>query len=88
MKKEFLEDWDGEIVLSDIRNFKDEKEFLEEAEKYILENRGYRIPVLQPKITSVIVGNEEWKPADDPFIEGQKITVYCSDLDLENSEGN
>ncbi|MEW4154168.1 hypothetical protein Q0N88_30950 [Bacillus thuringiensis] len=35
--KGFLEDYDGLIVLSDIRNFKGEKEFVEQAEKYILE---------------------------------------------------
>ncbi|MFZ7936239.1 hypothetical protein ACO1D2_11655 [Bacillus thuringiensis] len=86
--KGFLEDYDGLIVLSDIRNFKDEKEFVEQAEKYIVENRGYRIPVLQPQVTDIIVGDEEWKPADDPDIEGEKITVYCSDLDWESSEEN
>lgn len=86
--KGFLEDYDGLNVLSDIRNFKDEKEFVEQAEKYILENRGHRIPVLTPQVTDIIVGDEEWKPGDDPDIEGEKITVYCSYLDWENSQEN
>ncbi|MEF8682024.1 UNVERIFIED_CONTAM: hypothetical protein ORM23_18315 [Bacillus cereus] len=85
--KGFLEDYDGMIVLGDIRNVKDEKDFVEQAEQYILENRGYRIPVLQPQVTEIIVGEEEWKPGDDPDMEGEKITVYCSELDRENSEG-
>ncbi|PEM06340.1 hypothetical protein CN602_03035 [Bacillus cereus] len=83
--KGFLEDYDGLIVLSDIRNFKGEKEFGEQAEIYILENRGHRIPVLTPQETDIIVGDEEWKSGDDPDIEGERITVYCSDLDWGNS---
>ncbi|HHK5534975.1 TPA: hypothetical protein ACQUHH_003444 [Bacillus mobilis] len=86
--KGFLEDYDGLIVLSDIRNFKDGKEFVEQAEKYILENRGHRIPVLQPQVTEIIIGDEEWKPGDDPDIQGERITVFCSELDWENSEEN
>ncbi|MGE6620016.1 hypothetical protein [Bacillus mycoides] len=86
--KGFLEDYDGLIVLSDIRNFKDGEEFVEQAEKYILENRGHRIPVLQPQVTEIMIGDEEWKPGDDPNIEGERITVFCSELDLENSEEN
>lgn len=86
--KGFFEDWDGEMVLSDIRNFKDEKDFLEQAEKYVKETRGYRVPVLEPSITEIKFNDEEWHPADDEDFEGEKITVYCSDLDWENSEEN
>lgn len=82
----FFEDWDGEMVLSDIRNYKDEHEFLEQAEKYVTETRGYRVPVLQPSVMDIVFNDEEWKPADDPDFKGEKITVYVSDLDYENAE--
>ncbi|WP_051957233.1 hypothetical protein [Bacillus sp. UNC322MFChir4.1] len=84
--KGFFEDGDGEMVLSDIRNFKDEKDFLEQAEKYVTETRSYRVPVLEPSVTDIVFNDEEWKPADDPDLEGEKITVYCSDLDYDNAE--
>jgi hypothetical protein len=82
--KGFFEDYDGEIVLGDIRSFKDEQDFIAQAEKYVKETRGYRVPVLQPQVTEIKFDDEEWKPADDPDFEGEKITVYCSELDFEN----
>lgn len=82
----FFEDWDGEIVLSDIRNYKDSTDFLQQAEKYVTETRGYRVPVLEPSITEIIFNDEEWQNADVAEIEGEKITVYASDLDWENAE--
>ena len=88
--KGFFEDWDGEMVLSDVRNFKDEKDFLAQAEKYVKETRGYCVPVLEPSVTEIKFNDEEWHPVDDDEeeFEGEKITVYCSDLDWENSEEN
>ncbi|EOA3906178.1 MULTISPECIES: hypothetical protein [Bacillus cereus group] len=82
----FFEDYDGEIVLSDVRNFKDADDFVKQAETYVAETRGFRIPILQPTVTDILVGEEEWKPEDDPDFEGKKITVYCSVIDQENSE--
>ncbi|HDX9530180.1 TPA: hypothetical protein ROX84_005487 [Bacillus thuringiensis] len=82
----FFEDYDGEIVLSDVRNFKDADDFVKQAETHVAETRGFRIPILQPTVTDILVGEEEWKPDDDSDFEGKKITVYCSVIDQENSE--
>lgn len=82
--KGFFEEYDGEIVLGDVRNFKDEKDFIEQAEKYVKETRGYRVPVLQPQVTDIKFNDEEWQPADVEDFDGEKITVYCSELDYEN----
>ncbi|MDP7980118.1 hypothetical protein [Bacillus multifaciens] len=80
----FFEDYDGQIILSDVRNFKSKKEFVEQAEKYLLENKGCRETVIKPHVTEIIVGEEEWKPADDPDFDGEEITVYCAEIHSEN----
>ncbi|WP_148359640.1 hypothetical protein [Peribacillus simplex] len=88
--KGFFEDWDGEIVLSDVRNFKDAKDFLEKAEEYVKETRGYRVPVLNPTIDEIVFNDEEWFPADtaeNEGFEGEKITVFASDINWGKSEG-
>lgn len=84
--KGFFEDWDGEMVLSDVRNYKDESDFLEQAEKYVTMTRGYRVPVLKPKVTEIKFNGEEWSFDDVEDFEGDEITVYYSDLDWENTE--
>jgi hypothetical protein len=85
--KGFFEDYDGEIVLSDIRNFNNESEFVEQAEKYVQETRGYYVPTVRASlnITDIVFNDEEWKPADDPDFEGEKLTVYVIGLDYENA---
>lgn len=84
--KGFFEDYDGEMVLSDVRNYKDSKDFLEQAEKYVEQTRGYHVPVLEPVKTEIVFDDEEWQNADTATINGKKITVYKSDLDWENAE--
>lgn len=89
----FMEDWDEEIVLSDIRNFKDEKDFVEQAEKYVKETRGYRVPLFAPIVMEVVYNgeNEEcWATKNYALktgFEGETITVYKSTLDYDNAEG-
>ncbi|MBJ8030708.1 hypothetical protein [Bacillus cereus group sp. N21] len=80
----FFEDYDGQIILSDVRNFKSKKEFVEQAEKYLLENKSCQETVIKPHVTNILVGEEEWKPADDPDFEGEEITVYCAEVHSEN----
>ena len=80
----FFEDYNGDVILSDINNFKDEKDFVEQAEAYLLENRGYFIPVTPPTVEDILVGDEEWKPGDDDDFEGEKMTVYTAVL-LKNA---
>lgn len=82
----FFEDYDGDIILSDINNFKDEKDFVEQAEAFLLENRGYRIPVTSTAVEDILVGEEEWKPGDDDDFEGEKMTVYAAVLDYDNAD--
>ncbi|MEK3909648.1 hypothetical protein [Oceanobacillus sp. FSL W7-1309] len=89
----FMEDWDGEMVLSDIRNFKDENDFLEQAEKYVKETRGNRVPILEPQLMNVVYNSENdehcWmakKYAERSSFEGETITVYKSDIDYQNAE--
>ncbi len=87
----FMEDWDGEIVLSDIRNFKDENDFLEKAEKYVEETRGYKVPLFKPTKIEVVYNpdNDEhcWMGkifAERANFEGETITVYKSVLDYDS----
>ncbi|KFN03841.1 hypothetical protein D0U04_17865 [Bacillus clarus] len=82
--KGFLEDYDGQIILGDVRNFKNKKEFVEQAEKYLLENRGYPVTVFQPYATNIFVGEDEWKITDEPDFEGEEVTVYCAEIYSEN----
>jgi len=93
--KGFFEDWDGEEVLSDIRNFKDEKDFLEQATKYVEETRGYHIPLINVVKTVIIFNGEEWRYKDDvdlwneveeeKFI-GEELVVYKAELDYGSVE--
>jgi hypothetical protein len=80
----FFEDYDGQTILSDVRNFKSKKEFVEQAEKYLLENKWNEKIVVKAHVTEILVGEEEWKPADDPDFEGEEITVYCAEIHSEN----
>lgn len=82
----FFEDGDGEVVLSDVRNFLNEEDFLRKAEQYVKDTRGYRVPVLKPSITDIKFNDDEWKNADEPEFEGEKLTVYAASLDYENKE--
>ena len=77
---DFLEDYDGTIVLGDVRKFRDAKDFLAKAETYIEETRGHRMPVSEPTITEIKVNEEKWEPADVAEFEGKVLTVYTSDL--------
>lgn len=84
--KGFMEDWDGEMVIGDIRNFKDEQDFLEKAKAYVYETRGYKVPVLPPTQMEVTYSEKigEWWIGEREGAEGQIITVYKSDLEWEN----
>jgi hypothetical protein len=84
--KGFFEDYDGDIVLGDIRSFNDKQDFVEQAERYVAETRGYRVPLLEPTVEDIKFNDEDWKPADDPDFEGEKITVYVSGLDYDNKD--
>ncbi|MGR5968060.1 hypothetical protein ACT7C1_06245 [Bacillus paranthracis] len=60
------------------------KEFVEQAEKYLLENQWGEKIVVKAHVTEILVGEEEWKPADDPDFEGEEITVYCAEVHSVN----
>ena len=77
---EFLEDYDGVMVLGDVRNYRDAKEFLIKAEAYVEETRGHRIPVSNPVVAEIKINEEKWEPADVAEFEGKILTVYMSDL--------
>ena len=78
--KDFLEDYDGVMVLGDVRNFHDAKDFLIKAEAYVEETRGHRMPVSEPTITEIKLNEEKWEPADVAEFEGKVVTVYMSDI--------
>ena len=88
--KGFFEDYDGEMVLSDIRNFKDDKDFMEQAQKYVDETRGQHMPLSEPVVLSIIYNNEGaedcWKTKSDAEkinFHGEEITVYQSAINNE-----
>lgn len=90
----FMEDWDGEVVLSDIRNFKSENDFVQQAQIYIDETRGYHVPIMQPTTINIVYNGDleecwmEKKGAIQQGFEGETITVFKSNIDWENSEGH
>ncbi|AYP68294.1 hypothetical protein PQE75_gp185 [Bacillus phage vB_BcoS-136] len=94
MKKDvldiFYENWDGDIVLSNIHNFKSEQDFLEQAQKYVDKTRGYHIPVITTNtelITIVVNEDGEWHSkniADKKGFDGEEMLVYKADLDWES----
>ena len=63
--KGFFEDYNEKEVLSDVRNFKDEKDFLKQATKYVGETRGYHVPLINVVKTVIIFNDEEWRYKDD-----------------------
>lgn len=85
----FYEDWDGEMVLSEVSRFKDESDFLEQAQKYFDYTRGYHVPVKKDSIevlTVIVNEDEEWyskKSAEKNGFEGRELTVYKVDFDYE-----
>jgi hypothetical protein len=93
--KGFFENWNGTEVLSDVRNFKDEKDFLKQATKYVGETRGCYVPLINVVKTVIIFNDEEWKYKDDmvlwneveeeKFI-GEELVVYKAELDYESIE--
>lgn len=84
----FFEDYDGEMVLSDVRNYENGQDFVHKAEKYVKETRGYRVPVLEPSIMEIILNDEAWRPVDDTDleVECETITVYVSYLHWDAKE--
>ena len=93
--KGFFEDSYGEEVLSDVRNFKDEKDFLEQATKYVEKTRGYHVPLINVVKTVIIFNDDEWRYKDDmvlwneveeeKFI-GEELVVYKAELGYESIE--
>ncbi|RIJ63621.1 hypothetical protein [Rummeliibacillus sp. POC4] len=90
--KGFMEDWDGEIILSDTHNFKDDKDFIKQAEDYVKTTRGYKVPVLPPTLLEIVYNGEQeecWASksyAMKTGFDGETLTVYRSDLDWDNAE--
>lgn len=77
--KGFMEDWDGEMVLADVRNFENEQDFLVKATKYLEDTRDNKVTLLQQvKTMEIVINNGEWQPYD-----GEKITVYASEIEEE-----
>lgn len=84
--KGFMEDYDGEMVLGDIRNFKDELDFMKQTAKYVEETRGYMVPVLPPTKMEIMYSDliGEWWTEDRVGFVGRKITVFKSELEWED----
>lgn len=79
----FFEDYDGEEVLSDIRNFKDETDFKQQASKYVEATRGYKCDLSDVTKTKIIFSGEEWMyelTAEDEEFSGKQIEVYHSEI--------
>lgn len=90
--KGFYEDWDGEIVLSEVSRFKDENDFLEQAQHYFDYTRGYHIPVNKDNvevIAIVVNEDEEWytkRLAEEEGFTGRELTVYKVDFDYDKTD--
>lgn len=90
----FYENWDGDIVLSEVHRFKNEDDFLEKAQKYVDYTRSYHVPVIKHnvEIISIVVNeDEEWHSkmiAEEEGFKGRELTVYKVDLDWESVHDN
>ena len=94
MKKDvldiFYENWDGDMVLSNIHNFENEQDFLKQAQKYVDKTRGYHVPVIAhniERITIVVNDDGEWHGkniADEERFDGEEMLVYKVNLDWES----
>ncbi len=92
MKKDildiFYQDYDGEMVLSGVSNFTDEKDFLNQARQYVNKTIGYHVPLMgnnMEHITIIVNDEGEWSSELTAF-EGKELEVYKVDLDWENAE--
>lgn len=89
--KGFYEDWCGEIVLSEVSRFKDQEDFLEQAQKYFTYTRGFHVPAIKENIeiiTIVVNEDEEWyskKSAEEEGFVGRELLVYKVDFDYEKA---
>lgn len=75
----FLEDYDGEEILSDIRNFKNEDEFLKKAAHYFKNTRGYEASFSEITKTKIVHDNDQWMyamTADEEEFSGEEVNVY------------
>ncbi|MBS4221720.1 hypothetical protein [Lederbergia citrea] len=65
---------------------------VEQAERYVKETRGYRVPVLPPTLLEIVYNCEQEECcASENYalktgFEGESLPVYRSDLDWENAE--
>lgn len=88
--KGFYEDWDGEIVLSEVARFESESDFLKQAQNYFDYTRGYHVPVKEEVeiITIVVNEDEEWytkRLAEKEGFEGKELTVYKVEFDYDKA---
>ena len=85
----FYENWDGDIVLSEVTNFKNVDEFLEAAQNYVDKTRDYHVPVTKTnvEVVTIVVNDEgEWYSkmiADEEDFAGRELTVYKTDIDYD-----
>lgn len=88
----FYQDYDGEMVLSEVANFTDEKDFLNQAQQYVNSTITQDVPLVSTKVevVSIVANNEgEWHSkmiADEIAFEGEELEVYKVDIDWDNQK--
>lgn len=82
--KGFFEDWEGEIVLSDTKNYESAQEFLKKAQEYVKDTRDEFYPIGENyRVRDILVSDDCWRYVDDSKEGsniGKKIEVYETDI--------
>jgi len=83
----FYQDEDGEMVLSGVNNFIDEKDFLNQSQQYVNATITHDVPLVSTnvEVITIVVNDEgEWSSnLTDTDFEGKELVVYKVDIDWD-----
>lgn len=88
----FYQDYDGEMVLSRVTNFTDEKDFLNQAQQYVNATITQDVPLVSTnvEVITIVANNDgEWYSkviVEKGAFEGEELEVYKVDIDWDNQK--
>lgn len=86
--KTFMEDYEGEQVLSDVRNFENETDFFEQAQAYLKDTRDSEMTLGPVETMDIVITPQgEWEPYTSDDQEGQKLKVFVAEIEENDPIG-